>query len=388
MSEYQYVEFRALDRPLTEAELKFANAQSTRAEISRWSFQNEYHFGAFRGDVNGLLRRGYDVYLHYANFGVRTVAFRLPAGLPFPKPLWSQYIGIGELAHEKDRKGKACIVSLSPFHESGEIEEIWNPGEYMDDMVEVRRRLVAGDLRALYVLWLCAAMDDQSVSLDVVEPPLPGGLSQCVEAFGPLMEFFGLDPLILVAASEGSPDAPRQPKHDQQCREWVEQLSDVESKLLVRRFLTEDANAVKAEMTAAIQRVGGSSDWPTVSLGRSFQMLLERTELIRADHDAKQQKKREAAAKREAARKERERQDRMKEMIKEPKTWLHEATKLVDARGTVNYKAAAEILADLREAVGGAEGEKITRKHAAHLTKKYPTLTRLKSSLRKRGLLE
>ncbi len=168
MSEYQYVEFRAVDRPLTDAELEFAGRQSTRAEISRWSFQNEYHFGDFRGDANGLLRHGYDVYLHYANFGVRTAAFRLPAQLPFPKPLWSQYIGIGELAWERDRRGNAGIVSISPFREPGEIEEIWNPGEYMQNMVEVRNRLVAGDLRTLYVLWLCAAMDDQSVEPDVV----------------------------------------------------------------------------------------------------------------------------------------------------------------------------------------------------------------------------
>lgn len=197
MSEYQYVEFRAVDRPLTDAELKFVKTQSTRAEISRWSFQNEYHYGDFRGDVNVFLRHGYDIYLHYANYGVRSVAFRLPAGLPFPQPLCSQYIGTGELTWEKDRKGKACIVSLSPFHESGEIDEIWDPGDYMDEMVDVRNRLVAGDLRALYVLWLCAAMDDQSVSLNVVEPPVPGGLSQCAEALGPFMEFFGLDPLIL-----------------------------------------------------------------------------------------------------------------------------------------------------------------------------------------------
>lgn len=74
--------------------------------------------------------------------------------------------------------------------------------------------------------------------------------------------------------------------------------------------------------------------------------------------------------------------------VKEPKKWLREAEKLVDARGTANYKAATEMLADLREAVGGDEGEKITRKHAAHLVKKHPTLNRLKSSLRKRGLLE
>ena len=78
----------------------------------------------------------------------------------------------------------------------------------------------------------------------------------------------------------------------------------------------------------------------------------------------------------------------MKEMVKQPKRWLREATKLVDARGTANYTTAAEILADLREAVGGDEGETITRNHAAYLAKQHPTLTHLKSSLRKRGLLE
>ncbi len=78
----------------------------------------------------------------------------------------------------------------------------------------------------------------------------------------------------------------------------------------------------------------------------------------------------------------------MKEMVQDPKKWLREAEQLVDARGTHNYKTAAEILYDLREAVGGDEGDKITRRHAAHLAKKHPTLNHLKSSLRKRGLLE
>jgi hypothetical protein len=119
-----------------------------------------------------------------------------------------------------------------------------------------------------------------------------------------------------------------------------------------------------------------------------LEVLFGRTEQLRVEHNAKEQKKREALAKREAAKKQRERQKRMQAMVKDPKAWLCEVTKLVDQRGTSNYKAAAEILADLREAVGGDEGEKITRKHAAHLAKKHPTLNHLKSSLRKRGLLE
>ena len=154
MSEYQYIAFRAIDRPLTDRELAFAEKQSTRAEISRWSFTNEYHFGGFRGDVNGLLRHGYDVHLHYANFGVREIALRLPVGLSFPKAVWSQYARARTLDWKKDAKGEGGILTLYPFHEPSEVEEIWAPDEYVDDVVEIRNRLVAGDLRALYVLWL------------------------------------------------------------------------------------------------------------------------------------------------------------------------------------------------------------------------------------------
>ena len=82
MSEYQYVEFRAIDRPLDDKALAFMQRQSTRAEITRWSFTNEYHFGDFHGNAIEMLRRGYDLHLHYANFGIRKLMFRLPRGLP------------------------------------------------------------------------------------------------------------------------------------------------------------------------------------------------------------------------------------------------------------------------------------------------------------------
>lgn len=98
MSEYQFLAFRAVDRPLTERELAYARKQSTRAEITRWHFENEYNFGDFHGDADGLLRHGFDVHLHYANFGVRKIAMRLPAGLPFSKTTWSNYIGITGLS--------------------------------------------------------------------------------------------------------------------------------------------------------------------------------------------------------------------------------------------------------------------------------------------------
>ena len=387
MSEYQFLAFRAVDRPLTDREMVYARNQSSRAEITRWRFENEYHFGDFSGDADGLLRHGYDAHLHYANFGIRKMALRLPSGLPFPKSVWANYISLEGLTWKKDSRGKGGVLTLNPYHDAGDLEEIWSPSEYLDDLVEIRNQLLTGDARVLYSLWLCAAAD-QYGSPDIIEPPVPGGLTECLELCGPVMEFFGLDPMILVAASEGAPTPPAQ-EDQQHCRDaWVDALSQRECKRLLRKLLVDDAAVVKAEMLAAIRESAPSKNWPCAALGRTFGELLERTEVLRAEHEAKEQKKREAAARRKAAKQERERQDRMKQMVNAPQKWLREADKLVEARGTKNYKAAAEILADLREAVGGDEGAQITRKHAAHLAKKHPTLTHLKSSLRKRGLLE
>ncbi|QDT10799.1 hypothetical protein [Planctomycetes bacterium K23_9] len=53
-----------------------------------------------------------------------------------------------------------------------------------------------------------------------------------------------------------------------------------------------------------------------------------------------------------------------------------------------NYKAAAEILADIREAVGDEAGKQLAHDCAKKIVKAHTTLNMLQSSLRKRGLLD
>lgn len=102
MSEYQYVVFQAVDGPLTDEQLEFARQQSTRAEVSRWSLSVEYDYSSFRGDVDGLLQRGFDVYLEYSNYGSREIKLRLPSGLPFEKDVWSSYVDDENLNLKRD----------------------------------------------------------------------------------------------------------------------------------------------------------------------------------------------------------------------------------------------------------------------------------------------
>lgn len=110
MSEYQYVAFRAIDGPVSEKNLEFMHNQSTRAEITPWSFDNEYHYGDFRGKTLEMLRRGYDFHFHYANFGTRTLMFRFSEGLPDPeaaKPYLEKHCC--ELIKDKRGRGRFCV---------------------------------------------------------------------------------------------------------------------------------------------------------------------------------------------------------------------------------------------------------------------------------------
>ncbi|MBB3204891.1 polyhydroxyalkanoate synthesis regulator protein [Rhodopirellula rubra] len=127
---------------------------------------------------------------------------------------------------------------------------------------------------------------------------------------------------------------------------------------------------------------------PTSSLERSLEALIEAADKLREKANKKQAKKAEAKARREAAKAEKQRQARMEEMKSSPKTWLTQAEKTAAAGGTHNDKAATDILADLREAIGGDRGKKLARDRAKKIAKAHPTLNMLKSSLRKGGLLD
>ena len=398
MSEYQYIEFRAVDRPLTDKELEYAEQQSTRAEISRWCFSNEYNYGSFRGNVDGMLKRGYDVFLEYANYGTRTLKIRLPAGLPFEKKLWSRFID-GEFLHwDPDSKGMAGTLVLEPCFEPR--DPFWEFDDCLNDVIALRERLISGDLRALYILWLCVAGDENFDPSETVEPPVPLGLLDFDLELDGLFGFYDINPLLVNAAADiPLPKGKKQQKTQtpdvvspaERLKPWLKSLSAKQVKDHLEQLLVGDTATVKAEILAAAAKdlaTARKTDWPTVELKRTLEKLWEQTDILREEFIAKEQKREAAKAKRDAAKAVKAREKRLAEMVKDPQKWLSESERLAEERGRSNYKLAAEILADLQEAIGGAKGKAIARKHAAHLTKKHPTLTHLKGSLRKQGVLD
>ena len=76
MSEYQYYEFQAIDRPLSREERQILRGYSTRARITTTSFTNEYSFGGFQGDADEWMAKCFDAFVHVANWGTRLLMFR------------------------------------------------------------------------------------------------------------------------------------------------------------------------------------------------------------------------------------------------------------------------------------------------------------------------
>ena len=78
MSEYQYYEFQAIDRPLTEEEQQAVARLSSRVEPHPRQAVFVYHWSSFPGDPAKILAQYYDAMLYMANWGSRQLMFRFP----------------------------------------------------------------------------------------------------------------------------------------------------------------------------------------------------------------------------------------------------------------------------------------------------------------------
>ncbi|MFO0940673.1 MAG: hypothetical protein U0930_07890 [Pirellulales bacterium] len=385
MSEFQCVCFRAVDRPLNEQQMEYMEKQSSRAEFTRWDYQVEYNYSSFRGDVEGMLRNGYDICIDYYNYGSTRVHIRLPHGLPIPKATLKNYLDNG-ISWTADKSGKSGFLTVAVSFEGCYYRQ-WEINDCLDALAKLRELLMAGDLRALYTLWLCSTVDMNCDIEEQVEPPTPHGLSQMDKSIGAIFGLFEMDELIIHAAASDVPELVHQSDVEDPVHLFVQQMSSTRQAAILTQMLTGDALELKQQLLGELRDSCGPTTSPVTEKGRTVNELLTLTDALRELVNERDRKAEAAKAKREAVKAEKERRARMELMKKAPESWLEKASKLVESRGSENYIAAATLLADLREAVGGDEGETLACKHALRLTKKYPTLNMLKSALRKQQLI-
>ncbi len=229
MSEYQYYEFRALERPLSKPEQAELRRCSSRATITSSRFVNEYQWGDFRGEPETWMKRYFDAHLYFANWGSSSLMLRLPLSAlnnallaAFVQPTLSDAGSGFADALELITTAEHWILAWRFNDDSGYSDRFCDEegAEWLDRLLPLRDELLGGDSRSLYLGWLARVCAGELGDEDV-EPPLPAGLASLTPAQQALVEYLQLDPDWLAAAAQASPALQDSSSEEEEAALWL-----------------------------------------------------------------------------------------------------------------------------------------------------------------------
>jgi hypothetical protein len=240
MSEYQYYEFQAIDRPLTAEEMSELRSRSTRARITPTSFVNDYAWGHFKGDEDAWMERYFDAFVYLANWGTHVLKLRLPKRLLDVATAKKYGGGDDGFVHETTEK---VILTFMSQEDSEWVEG----AGCLSSMVSVRDELARNDLRALYLAWLVPVQTGE-LRDEELEPPVPPGLGRLSPALESLAEFLRIDGDLLHAAAEMSQPRGNSDLDPEHVRTWVRKLPSEDTERLLAAFIVDAAPTLVSEL--------------------------------------------------------------------------------------------------------------------------------------------
>jgi hypothetical protein len=286
MSEYQVHEWQAVDRALTPAEQAAVNDLSSHIDVTPSRAVVTYNWSSFRHDPNQVLLQYFDAYFYLANWGTLELMFRFPKGL-------LDQAGIEPYCIDEcvilETLGNYQVLDLGFGPDAGDG---WMAGDAdLSHFVRLRTDLLEGDYRLLYLAWLKAMTspgdryvdiglydedeDPDSAAL-VREPPVPPGLKQLSSSLQSFVWVFEIDPFLVQAAAEASPDL--KPAEMVDYRQLIERLPRAECDHFLARLAEGDA----AVGLALRKRLGAflPPEPPRPSGQRTVDQLLQRAEQL------------------------------------------------------------------------------------------------------------
>lgn len=352
MSEYQYYDFKTIDRVLTKSEMAELRAISTRAVITSTSFTNHYEWGDLKADPLKLLEKYFDAFIYVANWGTREFCLRLPVKLIDTK-LFKEMLP--DKAACVRRTGEYALVV---FESEVETDD-WDDGTgWMGSLMSLRSDLLRGDLRCLYLGWLFS-VQCEDISTQAMEPPVPDGLNELSATHESFIAFLGIDEdLVKIAAAVSAP--LKTGPSNEELADRVRCLPRKDRDDLLISAISQPAEQWKNSFLRRLQ------DYctPTPDLDHPVQRR-RACDLLTAACAYAKERERHLSAKRAAEvaqKKEREEAERAKYLDdlarREGAIWKQVAT-LVEERKPKDYDKAILLLADLHD-LAIRRGRKLT----------------------------
>jgi hypothetical protein len=345
MSEYQYYEFQAVDRPLDARARAELRAISTRARITAASFVNTYDWGDLKADPLKLLERYFDLFLYVSNWGTRQFAMRLPARLIDVQALTACEVPEDLLLVGRREKHVIISIQRSELDYDDWGEEGEDGSGWLGAVAPVRSELLAGDLRLLSLLWL-VLVQEEWVGDDVLEPvPVVGPFSPALSA---LADFLCIDGDLVEAANRSCAGPQAAPASERQAERFLHGLAEDEKLALLMRLHRGDDPHLSAELRRRVRGATNLSEIPRLPL-RTAGELRAAARRINAQRRRLAEEKASAERRRQERAAAAAREERLKQLAGRGEAAWQDAENLIALRNAAGYEQAMTLLTDLGE---------------------------------------
>jgi hypothetical protein len=380
MSEYQYYEFRAVDRPLTSREIASLRAISSRAIITPTSFVNTYNYGDFGGDPDALMEKYFDEFVYVANWGTHQFMLRAPSNVLGRRDCAPYCKG------DSLRVWSAQDHVVLSFHLEGLESDYDEEGEgWMDSLAPLRADLLRGDLRALYLGWLLA-VGREEIEDDEPEPRVPPGLRDLSEPLQSLADFLYIDPDLLESAATASADLKIESPPPDLLEQWVAGLPKHEKNALLVQVAMGSNPHLGADLIRRFQLTLPKAPANTAQARRTAGELRSAAEALAEEkmrrEEEGERREREVEEERKAA----ERTKRLRELAAREESAWAEVDRLIATKRPNDYDRAVLLLLDLRDVAAGTGRGDLFKRRFRGIAERHAAKPSFLRKLRDAGL--
>ena len=355
MSEYQYYEFIAIDKPLTTQQMAELRRVSTRAAITATSFVNEYQWGDFKGNPKNWITHYFDAFVYTANWCACQFMLRVPLDCFSPKTVQAFQIEMLD-SFEIEQTATHWILDWQ-LNQSENYERFadYQGCNWMGKLIPLRDELLRGDLRPLYLGWLSNIYE---LNDDALEPPIPAGLGELSAAQTALVEFLEIDVDFVHAAATASP-ALTDDYSNTDHQTWLDSIPTDKAKQLLSLLL--EGRGQEAERHIKSEFFAWQREQSNQPKGQSKPRKVSELRKLAKIANAERKKREAIAAKKSAAEKQRQRDAQLRTMYADAELMWASIDVKAQRATAANYDEATRLIKELAAAyklAGDSEGFK------------------------------
>ena len=238
MSEYQFYEFRAINKPLSKKDKAEIGSWSSRTNPSNTEAIFTYSYGSFPKDVITVMEKYFDAMFYIANWGTIRLVFKFPKALLKLDPIKQYCTEDGLKIIEKPD----CILLDIAFSEEG--GGVWTEGEgWLSSLISLRDDILNEDYRCLYLNWLqnnIIAIEEEWANSEPGnhEPQVPDRLNDMNDALQDFIEIFEINKDCITAAAENS--KLQNPEIPTDLALYIDKLPENDKQDYLKRLLNDE----------------------------------------------------------------------------------------------------------------------------------------------------